>query len=131
MLELGRARVEIEIITVENAWDEKVLDLPLAARGFRVRDRDASSVLRISNIKGEVAKQVSADPPPKYWTIPAGEQYEGFLGMRVAVEDAVHPLTNNPLALEDVKDGTVLEQRYYVTSESDDTTIEVVIFPGF
>jgi len=130
--ELGRGPIIFHpIITVDTALDEHHIDLGIGSRGFRIQVRPAtitSAVLRISNIKGEVSKAISADPKPLFWTVPADEHYEGFLGMRMMVEDAPAPDSDgNPV---DVEDGTQLEQRWYFTSETANTEIEIIEFPG-
>ena len=128
LLELGRGPVEFNIITVATALDEKFLDLEIGARGFRLQDRVSAAALRVSSIKGEVKKAITADPKPKFWTIPAGTHFESILGIRVMQEDAMHG--GESIDYDDVKDGVMLEQRWYFTSEADDTDIELIIIPG-
>ena len=127
LMELGRGPIELRLITIETALDEEHFDLPRGARGFLLKDREGASVLRWSNIKGEVAKASTADPKPKYWTVLTTEPYSGMLGLRVMEPDAeVTP----GAAKGEQPEGTVLEQRFYVTSEADDTDVEIIIVPG-
>ena len=125
--ELGRGPVDFLLVEIETALEEKLIDLPLGARGFRVKDRANTAVLRYSNIKGEVSKATTADPKPMFWTIPAGTQFDGLMGIRNMQNDATGP---GGEAFGDQADGTVLEQRFYITSETDGTDIEAMIFPG-
>ena len=124
MMELGRGPIDFKIITITTALDEEVLDLPMASRGFWIKDRADTAVLRVSNIKGEVSEASDG----KFWTVRTGGSDGAFFGLRVMREDAEDGQGN---ALGTQADGTVLEQRYYVTSESANTDIEVVIIPGY
>ena len=126
LLELGRGPIEMRLITIETALDEESFDLPRGSRGFLVKDRLGSAVLRWSNVKGEVAKASTADPKPKFWTVRT-EPYSGMLGIRVMEPDA-EAIPGE--AKGEQPDGTVLEQRFYVTSETGSTDIEVIIVPG-
>ena len=126
-MELGRGPIEFLLVEVETALDEKIIDLPIGARGFRLKDRANAATLRYSNIKGEVGKATTEDPKPVFWTIPVGTQFDGLMGIRNMQKDATGP---GDEALGDQADGTVLEQRFYITSESDSTDIEVMIVPG-
>ena len=130
LMELGRGPLDFRVINVETALEEKILDLPLAARGFRLQDRAGTAALRISQIKGEVSKATTADPKPLFWTIPSGEHYDGILGIRVMTPDA-QTERGEPLEDAAVAAGAVLEQRYYITSDTADTDIELFIVMGF
>lgn len=124
--DLGRGPLELSLVEVETALDEETIDLPIGARGFMLKDRANTAVLRYSNIKGEVSKAVTADPKPKFWTIAAATVFsiEGVRNMQRDAEDG----TGTALGAQAA--GTVLEQRFYVTSETDATDIEVLIIPG-
>ena len=128
LMELGRGKLIMEVKEIETALDEATIDIPIGGRGFLIRDRARGSVLRWSNIKGEVSKASDADPPGKYWTVGSEEPYGGILGMRMS--DNRSELLRDE-TLPEQEDGTVLESRYYVTSEDGDTTIEVIIVPGY
>lgn len=128
LMELGRGPLDFKLIEVKTALDEVILDLPLGSRGFHLQERSRTAVLRISNIKGEVTKATDADPKPKFWTIRAGNRFV-VTGIRVMRVDANEP-DGTPFEQDDIPDGQVLEQRYYLTSESDATDIEVLIRPG-
>ena len=82
--ELGRGPLEFSVITVATALEEKHFDLSIGSRGFRLQVRPTSgvteAVLRVSNIKGEVSKQITADPKPKFWTIPEVSIMKGSWG---------------------------------------------------
>ena len=68
---------------------------------------------------------------PQYWTIDGTANVAGsadFIGLRVMSADAEDEQGNT---LPTQPDGTILEQRIYITSDTDDTTIEIVIIPGF
>ena len=130
IMELGRGPLDFRVIEVATALEEKILDLPLGARGFRLQDRAGTAALRISQIKGEVSKATTADPKPRFWTIPSGEHYDGILGIRVMTPDAEAEL-GEPLEDAKVAAGAVLEQRYYITSDTSGTDIELFIVMGF
>jgi hypothetical protein len=132
LMELGRGPLIFRLLHIETNFQEKHFDLGIGSRGFRVQVRDAinnsEAVLRISNIKGEVSKNSNADPKPLYWTVYPGTHFEGFLGLRVMVEDAPKPDSAGNAV--DVLDGVQGEQRWYVTSAADNTEIEIIEVPG-
>ena len=121
--ELGRGPVDFLLVEVKTALEEKVIDLPLGARGFRAKDRANTAVLRVSNIKGEVKKATTADPitgktaKPKFWTVPAATQFEEVMTIRNMQNDATE---GDGTPLGDQAAGTILEQRYYITSEAEE-----------
>lgn len=127
LMELGRGLIDFEAIDVETALDEHEIDLEQGSRGFRVKARANNVVLRLSNIKGEVAKAVDADPTPKFWTIPAGTVFEGILGIRVMQQDAVNLQGETE---GDQAAGEVLEGRFYITAETANAVIELMVYPG-
>ena len=130
LMPLGRGPLLFRLISVETALDEEVLDLPLGARGFIFSDRAGTAVLRVSNVKGEVAKASNSDPKPVYWSLAAAETGmipQGIMGMRVMQTDAEED--DGSVKAAQVA-GTILEQRYYLTSETASTDIEIVIYPG-
>ena len=125
--ELGRGPFEFSVVEVgSTALTEKFIDLPLGTRGFMVRARSTTAVLRVSNEKGEVSKMATADPKPKFWTVQAGEVFE-IGGIRIMQTDAQDDVGN---ALGAQTAGTILEQRFYVTSETANVDIEVIVIPG-
>ena len=125
--ELGRGPVDFLLVEVETALEEKLIDLPLGARGFRAKDRANTAVLRVSNIKGEVEKATTTDPKPKFWTVPAATQFEEVMTIRNMQNDATE---GDGTPLGDQAAGTILEQRYYITSQTASTDIEIIVFPG-
>ena len=128
LTELGRGPLIFSLIEVSTALEEKHFDLSVGDRGFRIRARGGTAVVRLSNIKGEVEKATTASPKPKFWTIPAGTHFESITGLRIMEDDAMR----NGAAIDyaDIADGTALEQRWYVTSETANTDIELIIIPG-
>lgn len=132
LMELGRGPLLLDLLEVTTALEEKHFDLTWGSRGFRIQVRPitgvTSAVLRISNIKGEVGKSITDSPKPKFWTVPAGTHFEGILGIRVMAEDAPKPNADGTPV--DATDGTIGEQRWYVTSETANTQIEILEIPG-
>lgn len=132
-MELGTEIEFLDIITVGTALDEEYFDLGVGDRGFRIQVRPttgvSSAVLRLSNIKGEVKKALSTDPKPLFWTIPAETHFESILGIRVMEADAEKRI-DEPIPYAEIEDGTRTLQRWYVTSETDSTEIEIVKVVG-
>ena len=130
LTDLGRGPLEFRAIEIATALTEAVVDLPQGSRGFFIKSRQvgAARKIRISNVKGAVS---SSDDDAKYWTLDSsGTRAEVgmFVGLRIMSADAEDGQGN---AISAQPADTVLEQRLYVTAEVDDTTIEIVIMPGF
>ena len=123
----------MDIITVEAALDEEYFDLDVGDRGFRIQVRPTtgvtSAVLRLSNIKGEVKKAITTDPKPVFWTIPADTHFESVLGIRLMEADAEKRI-DVPIPYADIPDGKRTLQRWYVTSETAATEIEIMKVVG-
>ena len=130
IIEIGRSPIDIKTIVVATARDEMFFDLPEGCHGFIINNRTGTNnntaKLRISQKKGEVEKSSGGD----YFTIAGIRNPFTFSGFRVMAKDAEN-VDGTPKADSEVADGEVLEQRWYVTSEQANTTIEIMIFPGF
>ena len=128
LMELGRGPLEFRAISIATALAEVAVDLPQGSRGFRIRSRQGGRKIRISTVKGQVS---SSDTDAKYWTLDGSSDTSvigEFIGLRVMSADAEDE-QGKTLAAQPA--GTVLEQRLYVTAETDATVIEIVIIPGF
>lgn len=133
LMELGTEVEFLDIITVGTALEEKYFDLSVGDRGFGIQLRPtatiSAAVLRLSNIKGEVSKPLTANPKPKFWTIPASTVFEGIMGIRLMEAD-VESRIDVAIPYEDIKDGTRTLQRWYVTSETANAEIEIMKIVG-
>ena len=130
--DLGRTPLDFRAIHIATALTEVAVDLPVGCRGIMIKSRQTANNrhVRFSSIKGEVSKP-SSDSTARYWSTDGSNNTSNplsIMGFRVMSADATDgrgdPKPEQPA-------GTVLQQRVYVTAEVDNTTIEMVIMPGF
>ena len=84
-MEMGRTPLEFRTFTSTADFEEQAFDLPVGARGFRLRVHSGNNnkEIRLSNIKGEVTKENGV-----YWSIEGAEIFDCFGDFRVMSEDA-------------------------------------------
>lgn len=120
--DFGRGPFIYNQITITTANDEEFVDLPRGCRMVMIQATTANTAVKISNKKGEVGKTSG-----EFWTIQANSVFK-LDGFRIMEADAMRDGKVIPNA--DVENGDVLEQRLYLSANTNNTVIEVLIIPA-